>query len=80
MDGVILDGIFVPGRSCNSKWGTRSPSKLTEILRRPVQPHFDAGKNLYWKALGPRGAAKAARLGLVAVAYPKPDRKEGQAA
>ena len=73
MDGVLLDGVFVPGRSCNSKWGTRSPEKLTQILGRKVMPHYDEGKHLYWRALGSKGAAKAASLGLHSLVYPKPN-------
>lgn len=74
MDGVIVDGMFVAGRSANSTWGTRSPTKLSKMLGREVLPHFDEGKHLYWKALGKRGKAKAAALGLGALAYPKPNR------
>lgn len=74
MDGVILDGIFYPGRSCNSRWGTQSPSKLSQILGRNVDPHFDEGKHLYWRALTKSGQRKAKRLGLESVPYPKPER------
>lgn len=73
MDGCIVDGFFVPGRSCNSKWGTRSPEKLRAKLMRDVQPHYDEGKHLYWRALNNKGKAKAARLGLKSLAYPKPE-------
>lgn len=71
-DGVMLNGVFVPGRSCNSQWGTRSPQKLAILLKQDVQPHYDEGKHLYWRALGPRGEAKARRLGLESLPYPKP--------
>jgi hypothetical protein len=75
MDGILLNGVFVPGRSCNSKWGTRSPEKLRQMMpTADVQPHYDDGKHLYWKSLSRRGDAKARRLGLKAEAYPKPDR------
>jgi hypothetical protein len=80
MDGVILDGVFLPGRSCNSRWGTRSPRKLTEILGRDVFPHFDEGKHLYWRGLGSRGNAKAKRLGLDRLPYPKPATVQTEAA
>lgn len=72
MDGVIIDGRFHPGRSCNSRWGTRSPSKLATILRKPVEPHFDEGKHLYWRALNVAGKTRAKRLGLASLPYPKP--------
>lgn len=75
MDGVLIDGIFKPGRSCNSVYGTRSPEKLREILGsdHTIEPHFDDGKYLYWRPLTRNGEAKAKRLKLVKSAYPKPD-------
>lgn len=74
MDGLLIDGVFHAGRSCNGAWGTRSPTKLRAILRgREIQPHFDAGKHLYWRALSRDGEAKAVRLGLKTAPYPKPD-------
>ena len=27
-DGVVIDGVFIPGRTCNARWGTRSPERL----------------------------------------------------
>lgn len=79
MDGVLIDGIFFPGRSCNNKWGTRSPKKLTEILRKPVKPHWDEGKHLYWRALTNEGRKRAKILNLLSIKYPKPDN-DGQSA
>lgn len=72
IDGVLINGVFMPGRSCNSKWGTRSPQKLSAILNCEVLPHYDDGKHLYWRALGAKGKAKATRLGLNSMPYPKP--------
>ena len=73
MDGVIIDGQFKPGRSCNSKWGTRSPEKLKKILlNHAVEPHFDEGKHLYWRSLTVAGATRAKRLNLKSLPYPKP--------
>lgn len=79
MDGLVIDGVFNPGRSCNSRFGTRSPENVAGILgtSHSVVPHYDEGKHLYWKALNERGAAKAARLGLKATAYPKPRAEVG---
>lgn len=72
-DGVVMDGAFIPGRSCNSKWGTRSPTKLAEMFPgKAIQPHYDAGKHLYWRALSKSGRKKAERIGLFDLAYPKP--------
>ena len=73
MDGVIIGGKFYPGRTCNSRWGTQSPSKLSGILGQHVEPHYDEGKHLYWKPLTREGKRRADRLGLEKVAYPKPE-------
>ena len=71
MDGLIINGTFVPGRSCNSIYGTRSPEKLSASHPAwEIRPHFDIGKHLYWKSLGPRGDRKAGRLKLISMPYP----------
>jgi hypothetical protein len=73
MDGLVIGGEFRPGRSCNSVYGTRSPDKLRAALpTTEIEPHYDDGKHLYWKALNKAGEAKARRLGLRRSAYPKP--------
>jgi hypothetical protein len=67
MDGVLIDGAFHPGRTCNSLFGTRSPAKLRQLFpHKVIEPHYDEGKHLYWKALGRSGERKAHRLGLAA--------------
>lgn len=72
-DGILLDGIFWPGRSCNSRFGTRSPEKLRAMFPdRNIEPHYDEGKHLYWRALTRDGKRKAKRLGLNELPYPKP--------
>ena len=72
-DGLMVDGVFVPGRSCNSRWGTSSPTRLGERLGQDrVVPHMDAGKYLYWKALTKEGKARAVKMGLECLPYPKP--------
>ncbi len=69
-DGVIVDGTFCPGRTCNNLWGTQSPDKLREMFPcKTIEPHYDEGKHLYWRALGRRGAAKAQRLSLKSIPY-----------
>lgn len=74
MDGIIINGVFKPGRSCNSQWGTQSPEKLRQILpNHTIEPHYDDGKHLYWKALSIAGRTRARRLGLKASPYPKPN-------
>ncbi len=51
-DGLIVDGVYVPGRSCNSRWGTRSPDGLRNLLEgHTVESHWDEGKHLYWRPL-----------------------------
>jgi hypothetical protein len=73
MDGILMNGKFIAGRSCNSKYGTQSPNKLR--IRFPdltIEPHYDEGKHLYWKNLSKSGTAKAKRLGLRINPYPKP--------
>ncbi len=73
-DGLLVDGVFVPGRSCNSKWGTRSADALQKLLpAHTIEQHWDEGKHLYWRPLRRSGQKKASRLGLEALAYPKPD-------
>jgi len=72
-DGLIVEGTFIPGRTCNSLFGTRSPTKFKEKYPdKNVEPHYDEGKHLYWRALSKSGTKKAERLGLKAIAYPKP--------
>lgn len=36
-----------------------------------VDPHFDEGKHIYWRALNKSGKRKALRLGLENKPYPK---------
>ena len=72
IDGVLINGEFIPGRTCNSIYGTQSASKLSNILRKEVLPHYDNGKHLYWRALTKKGAWKARMLGLKSLPYPKP--------
>ena len=73
LDGVVVSGEFIPGRSANSRYGTQSPGKLSG-RGLDVSGHWDLGKHIYFKSYGKSGAAKAARLGLHAMAYPKPAR------
>lgn len=74
MDGLLIDGVFKPGRSCNNAWGTRSPDRLRELFpTKKIEPHWDEGKHLYWKPLMVAGRTQAKRLGLKALPYPKPN-------
>lgn len=76
VDGLLIDGTFWPGRSCNTKFGTRSPQKVSDILGREAVPHYDEGKHLYWRALTKEGTRRAERLGLQSLPYPKPDIRD----
>ena len=74
VDGLLIDGVFKPWRSCNSTYGTGSPEKLRLLLpSKHIELHYDEGKHLYWKPLTQRGKAMAKRLGLSSIAYPKPN-------
>ncbi len=65
-DGVLIDGVFKPGRSCVQFFGTRSIAKLRALMpHKTIEPHFDEGKHCFWLPLGTKGEAKARRLGLV---------------
>jgi hypothetical protein len=65
MDGLLIDGKFHPGRMCYDLFGSRSPEKVRAVLpHKSVEPHYDEGKHLYWKALGLKGMEKAKRLGI----------------
>lgn len=69
MDGLIVDGTFVPGRTCNSVYGTRSPDLLrSRMPNADIQPHFDEGKHLYWKS---NNRKRIELLGLQSKPYPK---------
>lgn len=74
MDGLIINGKFVPGRSCNNRYGTRSPDRLRkQAPELDVQPHYDEGKHLYWRPLSVAGKSRAKALGLQSKPYPKPN-------
>jgi hypothetical protein len=72
-DGIIINGDFIPGRSCNAKFGTRSADQLQAL--HPdwvIEKHWDLGKYLYWIPLTKRGERTAFTLGLEKRPYPKP--------
>lgn len=73
-DGLVVDGKFIAGRACNNRFGTRSATKVKLILpTSSIEPHFDEGKFLYWKALSKKAYAQARDdLGLEDDEYPKP--------
>lgn len=74
VDGCIINGVFIPGRSCNAQWGTRSPTKLQASMPDcKIEPHYDEGKHLYWRALRVSGRSMAKRLELKSLPFPKPN-------
>jgi hypothetical protein len=76
-DGLFVNGVFVPGRTCNARWGTRSALRLRESHPEwQIEYSRTEGKHLYWRALRRSGQAKAARLGLQSLPYPKPNREQ----
>lgn len=80
LDGFNIDGEFVPARTCNQRYKTSSVKSLQAILKgRSVEPHFDQGKHLYWKALSKEGMKMAMSLGLKSQPYPKPMLQSGVA-
>lgn len=73
MDGVMMAGRFIPGRSCNSTFGTQSLTKLAALFPGvEMVPHYDKGKHLYWRSLSKQGDAMARDLELADMPYPKP--------
>ena len=65
-DGMVIDGAFYPGRTCNRLFGTRSLDKLRGMFpHKTIEAHYDEGKHCFWLPLGTKGEAKARRLGLV---------------
>lgn len=76
-DGFLIDGVFVPRRSCNERYGTSSYSGLKALLPDAhIVRHLDAGKHLYWRALSKDGKKKATALKLKSEPYPKPLGRE----
>lgn len=71
MEGITVDGQFIPGRSANHRFGTRSPAKLAD-MGVSAEAKWDEGKHLYWRPVSKTGASKASGLGLKQCAYPKP--------
>jgi hypothetical protein len=60
-EGVMVDGLFVPGRSANSRWGTRSVSKLAAkgITATRV---IDEGKHLFYMPVSAMGKTWAGEM------------------
>lgn len=74
IDGFVFGKKFIPARTVFHRYGTNSLSKLRERFGPTItiEPHYDIGKHLYWKARTKKGRDKAKRLGLKISSYPKP--------
>lgn len=71
-DGFLIDGEFVPGRTCYHRFGTSSRkvvADICEVWGMTFEEHWDAGKHLYWRALTRTGQQWAAELGLQSLPY-----------
>ena len=72
-EGIFKDGVYIPDRSCNDLFGTRSISKLQKRFpQSKFSVKISAGKHLYWRGLTVRGNTIARNLGYEKLAYPKP--------
>lgn len=79
LDGFLVDGEFVPARTCNARWGTSSEIELPKVLSdKIVEPRYDGGKHLYWKPISKVGIQKALSMGLRSLSYPKPILVNGE--
>lgn len=75
-DGLIINGTYLACRTCNHRYGTSSVLKLeTKYPAWNIEPHYDEGKHLYWRAIRKSGKHKAKRLGLEHNPYPRPEEK-----
>lgn len=73
----MIDGVFYPGRTCNSLFGTRSAEKLIKRFpHKSIQPHFDKGKHCYWFPINRDGEKKAQRLGLIHIDWRSIETKD----
>ncbi len=72
--GCVIDGERIHGRVLSHRYGTRSAKALRARGLDAELWRDDSRKHLYWRALNRRGKAKAKRLGLKSLPYPKPGR------
>ncbi len=73
-DGFLIDGEFVPRRTCYGRYGTSSRFVIRDICElwgQTFEEHWDAGKHLYWRALTKTGQQWAKDLQLATMPYVK---------
>jgi hypothetical protein len=74
--GWVIDGKEIHNRTLNAAYGTNVGEALAaRFPGSEIAPLRDQGRYLYWRALNRRGKAKAKRLGLKSLPYPKPGRE-----
>ena len=78
VSAIRVDGEEMHPRTAYGRFGTWSPAKLRRRFQS-VELVLGAKKHLYWRALNRRGKAKAKRLGLKSLPYPKPGLKKATA-
>lgn len=66
-----IDGVVIHPRTANRVYGSCGVRKLRERFNS-VEAVPAVPKHLYWRALNRHGKAKAGRLGLESLPYPKP--------
>ena len=69
-----IDGVGLHEREVSERFGTSSVKLLKGQLGNRLAIGRGEGKHLYWRALNRRGKAKARRLGLKSLPYPKPGK------
>lgn len=74
-DGYFINGKFHHRRTLDAVYKTTNKNEIEKIFKSEATLHFNKGKYLYWKATKKSGIAKAKRLGLKSLPYPKPDKE-----
>ena len=71
-DGYIINGEFVPWRTCVKRYGVASLRKLRELLTVSVEARRRPLKHLYWRALDEKGKQQAVECSMQTLEFPKP--------
>lgn len=75
IDGFLIEGKFYAARTRDHIFGSSALSILKkENPHLNIEPSYDKGKHLYWRALNNYGSWKAEVLDLQSNPYPKPSR------
>lgn len=70
----LIDGVEHNRRSIQDMFGTSARRPIKEKLGDRLEWRPCEAKHLYWRPLNRRGKAKAKRLGLKSLPYPKPGK------